>query len=350
MSKRKNYTRKEAWVDEAIQRNGGVMPQIKKVKVNDFRVVVPKLEEVKRPAFIPNVIDKPRPSVALIGRRGGGKTTILYNTLKRWLWHRINEQQASKSKSEQNKQIDFERREDPVFKVKAIIFSSTLNSDPLYRDLLKPIKVRVPVDDEMQQKLCNYDPRTRSWQLPQPTVWFLATHPHFFDERNIKTKEIEIPNPWIDAYDSFDQLTEIFNDVKDNHEEIAYSVWVDDLSRVVRHDPRVAESVKVFRHYAAMFLSSQYLHDLPRDVRQNIDYLLLMRKIDREKIKKIWMEVGTELPEDLFVQLYRDATFADSTNDADTRGKFLFVDVDANKFRQGYDNEYDIPQVLRSLH
>lgn len=317
---------------------------IHKIKVNDFKIIVPEVEHINRPPFIKGVISKPTPCIGGIGKRGGGKTTINYNLIKQWLRERIVEKlmkmPSIKKEDKKRKEIDWEKQDDDIFNIKVLIFASTVNQDPLYKDLLKKLKVRVPKNKEKREMVATWEPDRNQWKMSKISLAMLMLHPEMYGDDD-ETEEIEIDNPWIHGYEDLSNLPDIENHVKETKDTVQYLCVFDDISLLLKYDPKMAFLVKNFRHYGGLLITSQWIHDFPPDIRQNLGYVFLLRKISEKKLKLLWDELSMDIPWPVFKALYDDATGANLTKD-ESIGKFLFIDVDEDEFRSQLDEKYDI--------
>jgi hypothetical protein len=113
-----------------------------------------------------------------------------------------------------------------------------------------------------------------------------------------------------------------------------YVFIFDDLGNDLRH-ASITQLFKTSRHYRAkVIVSSQYVHDLSNSCIKNLDYTLIFKSFNREKLLVLFEALDLSIDFELFEQLYLDAT-AQPFN-------FLYVDSRDNKYRRNFNREYYI--------
>ena len=111
-----------------------------------------------------------------------------------------------------------------------------------------------------------------------------------------------------------------------------YIFVFDDLGNDLRH-PAITQLFKTSRHYKAkVIVSSQYIHDLSNSCIKNLDYTLIFKSFNREKLLVLFESLDLSIDFELFEQLYQDAT-AQPFN-------FLYIDSRDNTFRKKFNKEY----------
>ena len=83
-----------------------------------------------------------------------------------------------------------------------------------------------------------------------------------------------------------------------------------------------------------MIVSSQYIHDLSNSCIKNLDYTLIFKSFNIEKLLVLFEVLDLSIDFELFEQLYLDAT-AEPFN-------FLYVDSRYNTYRRNFNREYYI--------
>lgn len=109
----------------------------------------------------------------------------------------------------------------------------------------------------------------------------------------------------------------------------------DDLGAELRH-PAIAQLLKTNRHFkATIIISSQYLTDLMPAAIKQLDYMLLFRSFNEEKLKKIYESLDLAIDFEDFVRLYKYAT--------DEPYSFLYIDARKDKYRKRFDVGLELP-------
>ena len=86
------------------------------------------------------------------------------------------------------------------------------------------------------------------------------------------------------------------------------------------------------RHFKALcILSSQYLFDLAKDGRNQIDYILMFPALPLEKVESIQKELDLNIPKKKFYEMYEKAT--------SEKYNFLFVDVRNGEYRKNFNTQ-----------
>lgn len=106
----------------------------------------------------------------------------------------------------------------------------------------------------------------------------------------------------------------------------------DDLGSTLR-SPDIDTCLKVGRHWKAMIIiSSQYINDINVSARLNLDYLLLFKNLPMQKLAEIYKDIDLSIDFDIFLECYNIATY-DKYN-------FLYVDIRKEKFRKNFNYEF----------
>ena len=111
-----------------------------------------------------------------------------------------------------------------------------------------------------------------------------------------------------------------------------YVFIFDDLGSDLQH-ASIAQLCKVSRHYKAkLIFSSQYIHDLSNSAIKNIDYALIFRSFNKEKLLSLYEGLDLSITFETFEKIYQDAT--------EERFHFLYVDCREGTFRKDFNKEY----------
>jgi hypothetical protein len=269
--------------------------EIGKVQINDVQVDYPNIISKKVKGMLPDsiIFNQPYPSIACLSKRGSGKSTSIYHIVKNFL-----------------KEHCGPNKDGFVF-----IFASTLEKDPLYIDLLKKVPKKVKVEDSVIKT---------GVRTPQSGT---------------KTKIEMVDPPYIKGFDDLEPFDEVTNLIKsDTNPDRIYLVVIDDFSQDIKagkNSKLIARFVKVARHHkCSTVISSQYLNDLPRNLRQNIDVFLIFGEFPFDKIKAIHSEMDIPLDFETFYKIYSDAT--------SQKYSFFMIDVRNTQYRQNYNIKYEV--------
>ena len=113
-----------------------------------------------------------------------------------------------------------------------------------------------------------------------------------------------------------------------------YIVIFDDISHELK-DPNLIAFLKKNRHFKCdVILSTQWIHDLKPECLKNIDYLLIFRGMDIDKLEKIRRDADLTLDLDVFQKVYENATKDPYC--------FLYVDRLTESYRKCFDKQYFI--------
>ena len=81
-----------------------------------------------------------------------------------------------------------------------------------------------------------------------------------------------------------------------------------------------------------MIVNSHYIHDLSNSAIKNLDYTLIFKSFNREKLLVLFEALDLSIEFETFEQLYLDAT-AQPFN-------FLYVDSRENTYRKNFNERY----------
>lgn len=107
----------------------------------------------------------------------------------------------------------------------------------------------------------------------------------------------------------------------------------DDISDEIKKNPAVVSLLKKSRHFlSAVYISSQYIHDLqPQSIKQ-LDYFLCFRSFSRDKLEHIYKLLDLSIGLEKFIDIY-DYCFRDPNE----RFSFLYIDVRNQTFRKNFN-------------
>ena len=236
-------------------------------------------------------------NIYICSRRRSGKTTLIYNILK----HCVN------------------KRTNVVF------FCSTINRDSTYKlilEMLEKKKVNVMTYDHFLNGKEN---------ILTGIIEELNNDLEAKEQERIKLDEEKLdPKPKMVLFPE-EKLIER-KERKPKKLSPEYIFIFDDLGNDLRHQS-ITQLFKTSRHYKAkVIVSSQYVHDLSNSCINNLDYTLVFKSFNREKLLVLFEALDLSIDFELFEQLYLDAT-AEPFN-------FLYVDSRENTYRKNFNKEY----------
>jgi len=121
---------------------------------------------------------------------------------------------------------------------------------------------------------------------------------------------------------------------KDPYISPKYIILLDDLSNELK-DPNLIALYKKNRHCKIMTITStQYVHDLKPESLKQMDYLLLFKGLDHEKLQKIKKDADLSLDFEVLDTVYHNAT--------EQPFSFLYVDRLQEVYRKNFDKIYKI--------
>lgn len=113
-----------------------------------------------------------------------------------------------------------------------------------------------------------------------------------------------------------------------------YLIVFDDMGMELKKR-NITDLLKTFRHYhAKVIVSTQYLKDLAKDGRSQIDFFLLFKGHAEKNLEDMYSDFGCNMDFDTFYQIYRKVT--------DERFNFLYIDKPHNQLRQNFDSLIEI--------
>ena len=96
---------------------------------------------------------------------------------------------------------------------------------------------------------------------------------------------------------------------KSKYKELRRIFILDDLSHEIRTSKSLIQLLKANRHYHyKTLLSSQYPNDLQPQAINNLDYVILFKDHNDEKLTEIHKKIDSSVPLDKFIRIYRMIT------------------------------------------
>lgn len=114
-----------------------------------------------------------------------------------------------------------------------------------------------------------------------------------------------------------------------------YLIIFDDISNELK-DKYVNKLLKENRHYKAkVIISSQYWNDLLPMSRKQVDYLLLFKGIQENKLEEIYKDIDLSIDYTTFSKLYHYATVE--------RYNFFYIDIRNDELRRNFNSKFTLP-------
>lgn len=108
-----------------------------------------------------------------------------------------------------------------------------------------------------------------------------------------------------------------------------YIIVFDDLNKKLRHNS-INEIAKVNRHFKAKIIySSQRITDIHPDALGQMDYLLMFKSFNNEVLESVRTKIDLSTEEDEFREIYHHAT--------KEKYNFLYVDTARDEFRRNFN-------------
>ena len=236
-------------------------------------------------------------NIYICSKRRSGKTTLIYNILKYCVSKRTN----------------------------VVFFCSTIHRDSTYKLILEMLakkKVNVVSYDHFIDGKEN---------VLNGILEELNADLEAKEEEKIKKEEEKLnPKPKMELFPKDEPIERKERKAKKLAPE--YVFICDDLGNDLRH-PSITQLCKVSRHYKCkLIFSSQYIHDLSNSSIKNLDYCLIFKSFNKEKLLVLYEALDLSIEFTTFEKLYQDAT-AEQFN-------FLFVDSRENKYRKNFNKAY----------
>lgn len=209
---------------------------------------------------------------------------------------------------------------------KVYIFSSTYNRDDNMRHIIKWLKKK-EIIHEVYHEIDPY--------LNVIIDDIEKNNKNEEDEKEKNKKEIENSKPKLISFNEDDE--EIKIRIRKPKQLSPENFFIfDDISSDLKN-PVVSKLVKQNRHYKSKcIISSQYPLDLKPESREQIEYWMLFKGIDNDKLEQLFKNIGLRMTFNEFLEVYKDATTE--------RFHFLYIDKNNQKLRKDFNSEYLLNQ------
>jgi predicted transcriptional regulator len=232
----------------------------------------------------------PYSNCGIIAKKKSGKTTILYHILKKVC-------------------------RGGNYPTNVILFCSTVHKDDTYQHIIEMLK----------KKGCNITTHTHFIDNGENIIEGLLDELGKEDKEEEKEKK---PKSKLLKFES-EEDDEKKPPKKPKKISAEYVLVFDDLGSDARHKS-LTHLCKVLRHYKMRtFFLQQNLYDLDAPCRKQLDYLLLFRNFNEDKLKNIYESVDLSIPFEKFKDIYDYATREPY--------HFLYIDVRNEEFRENFD-------------
>ena len=236
-------------------------------------------------------------NIYICSKRKSGKTTLIYNILKNCTNKRSN----------------------------VVFFCSTIHRDSTYKIILDMLEKK-GINTMVYSHFIEGKENLLNGILDELNAELEAK-----EDEKIKIEEQKLnPKPKIELF-PVEQKTER-KERKPKKLSPEYIFIFDDLGNDLRHQC-ITQLFKTSRHYKAkVIVSSQYIHDLSNSAIKNLDYTLIFKSFNREKLMVLFEALDLSIEFETFEKLYNDAT-AKPFN-------FLYVDSRDNTYRKNFNERY----------
>lgn len=279
-------------------------------KINDIElkpIIRNKLLEDKKNIIGGELFDNPYNNTFILAKKRSGKSCTIYHILEK-----------------------------SVYKdSKVLFFCSTIHIDDTYRKILKLLDKK-GIDYEINT---SFKDEETGEDLLQGLLEELK-NPNLSDSENDddEIKEIKVLGKGNIDYGYTRTITKKKKKIEKKKPEKLYSkifVIIDDMGKVCRH-PAIGQLMKINRHSKMrIIVSSQYINDLTPEALKQLDYCLVFKSLNNDKIEKLHqdLDIGS-LDNNQFSDLYKEITSEPFS--------FLYIDVRQEKFRKNFNISVDV--------
>jgi predicted transcriptional regulator len=246
-------------------------------KINDIKIT-PLITHTSDPNEVlgGKMFIDPFSNTLICSKKKSGKTTLLYHILKKIT-------------------------RGGYFKTNVVIFCSTYHKDQTYKKII----------DMLESKGCNVIKYTHFKDGKENIVENLLNElkEHSDDEDDQETTDEESSDD-IEVC-KFENNQNDIRAKKPRKPKKISAEWVlvfDDMGSEMRNKA-INQLSKVLRHYKARtFFLQQYLFDLDAQARKQLDYVILFKSFNEEKLKNIYESLDLSVDFQTFIDLYHFAT------------------------------------------
>jgi hypothetical protein len=230
-------------------------------------------------------------NIAIVAKKRSGKTNVIYNILKHCSGR----------------------------DTKVMIFASTVDKDQTYKNIIKMLGKK------------NVSVMTETHFITDEGINLIDQLLHMLQEEARIEQAMLQEKHTAHLVDFGSTAAEFRKQPSDSATAPDYILVFDDLSADLR-DKAVARLLKVNRHHRMkVILSSQSLTDLHPQAIKQLDYAMIFRSFNPDKLLKLYEHVDLSIEYSDFVRLYEHATRE--------KWHFLYIDVRDEQFRRNFNEQ-----------
>ena len=126
---------------------------------------------------------------------------------------------------------------------------------------------------------------------------------------------------------------------KSRYKPLEYIIVFDDISDQIKRSPSLTALLKKNRHYHShVIVSSQYYKDILPESREQLDALIVFKKMPDDVLKVAYNDTQVDVPFEKFKDIYKIAT--------EEPYSFLYVDRVKDEFRIKFDTVIDPDKIV----
>lgn len=282
-------------------------------QINDFKIEIVNTPKTKNICKGRDLFNECYPNIYICAKKKSGKTMTIYNIIKNSI--------------DENTKVYF--------------FVGTIERDPTYKEILKYLDKN---NIKYEKHTSIYDGKIDFIKniLDESTGGKKVTKKkgkENKDEYDPSKYQKYIVNMGSLMFSGrYEPLNTINNEIKEkkNKEQKLITPKIllvfDDISNELQA-PSITAFLKRNRHYKAMtILSSQYLNDLAPQTRRQLDYWLLFKGFDDDKLEQIYRDADISVEFDEFKEMYKIAT--------NEQYNFFYIDTVNNEFRKNFSEKF----------
>ena len=292
------------------------MSEIKKVKINDFKVKPIEQDGAgvdTRPILGHDLIPHLYCTMFLVAKKKTGKTTVV-NTILKHCAGRDTE---------------------------VIVFCATLHKDPSWAKIRENLEKRGVGFQGFTDLIDSGTNLLKEWMDQQSKGddgdGDGDGDPGESDQKEVVTGTVRSSNAYLLTLPApvEDDTFKAKSKPRKSKYQMPETIFVfDDFSKELRN-PVVADFIKRHRHYKTkVIISSQYVKDIVPATAQNIDLWLLFRGRNQRELEHIYNLANPSMSFETFSMLYKDAT--------GSRHGFLYADVTNDEYRDTFSHKYAV--------
>ena len=276
-------------------------------KVND--IIIKPLDnnnKDNRPFKHAEIFNAPHFATFLCGKRGSGKTTVLYNILNMMI-------------SKETKLL--------------LVFSGTHTTDPIMKKIklyCKQNKINAKYYDKI--KTIEQEITTRGQEKA-----IIKDRINIF--WNFLKRQYENETEAESSDDEEKIITSNHIKVKERkpsklkYRVSDYTVIIDDMSNDLKFNQELSDFIKLARHYkVSIIILSQRWTDCIPSIRDNLNTILILKNTPRKALEEIYKKINIKLTYKEFTEIYEEIINS-------SEHPFMYIDMDTGEIRNGLSNK-----------